>query len=110
MIQFSDDEIFALEDALPIAIFGDKIPAYRIICYDKYKYVYDKDLLELFSKRGNVNFKKLLMPIKYLSSDDLSRSDLKDICDVMFRVLIDDIPMFIGAYPDIATWRLRIGK
>ena len=50
------------------------------------------------------------MPINYLSSDDLSRSDLKDICDVMFRVPIDDIPMFIGAYPDIAGWRLRIGK
>lgn len=110
MIQFSDTEVLALLGTLPIAIFGDKIPAYRIICYDKYKYVYEKDLLKLFDKRGNVNFKKLIMPINYLSSDDLSRSDLKDICDVMFRVPIDDIPMFIGAYPDIAGWRLRIGK
>jgi hypothetical protein len=106
-------EIEHLVEDLDVLIItsSPKVDCFGLTCNSIKKCIVQSTFSYMFTHGGKFSMGLRDKSINYFDPTlYLSESDIKDIGDFIFLEKLNNVPLFINVYPEIATWRLRIGK
>ena len=109
MIPYSQDEIQEFLNSLQQQVyFPSTKRAYELTVNRQLRLVEKTDLDGIMTSGKRIH---ILGGLRYVFPGNWMPScDIKDLYDVAFLLEIERVPTIVHDFPEIAKWRLRIGK
>jgi hypothetical protein len=112
MILYQESELVKLLGHVNQFIWGDHIPCVSFHVNTIKRYMLSSVFNEMLRYPRRYNILNIdLGGLQYVSpKDHASKKDVKEIYDIIFRLELKKVPLIVNSFPEIAKWRLEIGK
>jgi hypothetical protein len=112
MILFSREEIQDFLGSLECYVLTPSKKIVNKVTLNRSPKIIESSVLCLVMSPSKINLDNINFEIlRYvIPRDQALRSELKDLYDMAFRLEIERVPTIIHDFPEVAKWRLRIGK
>jgi hypothetical protein len=113
MIFYTHDELQTLVSSLyTTTIMGSYIPIVVIMVERYNKSIELPSFIEVLKCPNKSRLNRInLGNLRYISSKTwLTMPDISELYDVIFKLEFDRVPLILDSFPEVAKWRLRVGK
>jgi hypothetical protein len=115
MILYSQDELQIFVYSLGTSsIVGSNIPVVHIRVGGCHKYIDGPSLLKILQIKDTLKFNFASIGIlKYMynyAECTITLQEESKLYDVFYKFELNRVPLFLNEFPEVANWRLRIGK
>lgn len=117
MINYNEKELEKIFDYVEKCVYmPTNTQCVKFKFYEEYRFIMSSVLVNILRIRKKRDFYKFSTgPLKYVvditdGCKYISKEELKEIFDTIFLLELERVPLIINDFPNIARWRLWVGK